>query len=131
MDAESKIVPKYYRISRQIIERIRSGELRPGMRVPSENELIRRHGISNTTARKALHEIEAEGWCTRVKGKGTFVRERSVQRSATRILGGRLYSVDPGARRPPHRQRLLGHHQRTSLRHDEPGVQNPPAAFRR
>jgi len=120
MDAESKIVPKYYRISRQIIERIRSGELRPGMRVPSENELIRRHGISNTTARKALHEIEAEGWCTRVKGKGTFVRERSVQRSATRIL-----------RRPPRGERLLGHHQRTSLRHDEPGVQNPPAAFRR
>ncbi|MBN2130534.1 MAG: GntR family transcriptional regulator [Sedimentisphaerales bacterium] len=86
MDADSKVVPKYYRISRQIIERIRSGELRPGMRVPSENELIRRHGISNTTARKALYEIEAEGWCTRVKGKGTFVRERSVQRSATRIL---------------------------------------------
>jgi GntR family transcriptional regulator len=86
MDSNSTAVPKYYRISRQIIERIRIGELRPGMRIPSENELIQEYGISNTTARKALYEIEAEGWCTRIKGKGTFVRERSVQRSATRIL---------------------------------------------
>jgi GntR family transcriptional regulator len=86
MSSESTI-PKYYRISREIIERIRTGRLQPGMRVPSENELIREYGISNTTARKALHEIEAKGWCTRIKGKGTFVREKSVDRSATRILG--------------------------------------------
>jgi len=87
MSLESRTIPKYYRISREIIELIRTGELRPGMRVPSENELIQKHGISNTTARKALHEIEVGGWCTRVKGKGTFVRERKVHRSANRILG--------------------------------------------
>jgi GntR family transcriptional regulator len=87
MSSESTAVPKYYRISREIIDRIRKGDLRPGMRTPSENELIQEYGISNTTARKALHEIEAEGWCTRVKGRGTFVRERNVHRSANRILG--------------------------------------------
>ncbi|OHB65527.1 MAG: hypothetical protein A2Y76_04555 [Planctomycetes bacterium RBG_13_60_9] len=87
MGPESTTVPKYYRISREIIERIRAGELRPGMRVPSENELIHEYGISNTTARKTLHEIEAEGWCTRIKGKGTFVCEKNVHRSANRILG--------------------------------------------
>lgn len=86
MGSEGTTIPKYYRISREIIARIRAGELRPGMRVPSENELIREYGISNTTARKALYEIEAEGWCTRVKGKGTFVRDRDVHRSANRIL---------------------------------------------
>lgn len=87
MGSESTAIPKYYRISREIIERIRTGQLRPGMKVPSENELIRHYRISNTTARKALYEIEAEGWCTRVKGKGTFVCEKSVHRSANRILG--------------------------------------------
>jgi GntR family transcriptional regulator len=86
MGSESTTTAKYYRISREIIERIRAGELRPGMKIPSENELIRGYGISNTTARKALCEIEAEGWCTRVKGKGTFVRARDVHRSANRIL---------------------------------------------
>ena len=86
MCAERTTIPKYYRISREIIERIRAGQLRPGMRIPSENELIHEHGISNTTARKVLYEIEAGGWCTRIKGKGTFVA-RNVHRSATRILG--------------------------------------------
>ncbi len=70
MGSESTTIPVYYRISREIVERIRAGELRPGVRVPSENELIQGYGISNTTAREALYEIEAEGWCTGVKGRG-------------------------------------------------------------
>jgi GntR family transcriptional regulator len=96
MGSESTTIPKYYRVSRDIIERIRKGQLRPGMRVPSENELIQEYGISNTTARKALQEIEAEGWCTRIKGKGTFVRERNVHRSVNRILGFTRNMVEAG-----------------------------------
>jgi len=79
--------PKYYIISSEIIERIRSGQLKPGMKIPSENEIIRQYDVSNTTARRSLQEIEAAGWGVRVKGKGTFVRESNIQRSATRILG--------------------------------------------
>jgi len=98
MNAENMQIPKYYRISREIIGRIRSGELQPGMRVPSENELIREYGVSNTTARKALHEIETEGWCTRVKGRGTFVREKAVSRSANRILAFTRNMLEAGYR---------------------------------
>jgi GntR family transcriptional regulator len=79
-------VPKYYTISREIIARIQGGNLRPGMRVPSENEIIKTYRVSNTTARKILREIEAAGWVTRVKGKGTFVRQSNVERSANKIL---------------------------------------------
>ena len=40
--AKSKTaLPKYYQISRDIISMIRSGHLKPGMKVPSENEIIR------------------------------------------------------------------------------------------
>ena len=35
------INPKYLSISKEIIQRIESGELLPGDKVPSENELIR------------------------------------------------------------------------------------------
>ena len=80
-------VPKYYQISQDIIALIRSGELLPGMQIPSENAIIRKYRVSNTTARRSLQEIEAAGWGTRIKGKGTYVREQNVQRSATRILG--------------------------------------------
>jgi GntR family transcriptional regulator len=79
-------LPKYFRIAAEIIEQIKSGNLDPGMQVPSENEIIKRYSVSNTTARKALNEIESAGWAVRIKGKGTFVRRNDVVRSATKIL---------------------------------------------
>ena len=48
--------PKYLEISKAIIAKIESGELLPGDKVPSENELINMYKISNTTARKSLLE---------------------------------------------------------------------------
>ena len=81
------INPKYLSISKEIIHRIESGELLPGDKVPSENELIRTYKISNTTARKSLLEVELNGWATRIKGKGTFVLNRSEDQKLTRVLG--------------------------------------------
>lgn len=96
MISDATNVPKYYQISRQIIAAIRSGRLKPGMQISSENEIIRKYGVSNTTARRSLQEIERAGWGTRIKGKGTFVRERNVQRSATRILGFTRNMIEAG-----------------------------------
>ena len=39
---------------------IQSGKLKPGTPVPSENEIIEKYQVSNTTARKALHELKKE-----------------------------------------------------------------------
>jgi GntR family transcriptional regulator len=79
--------PKYLKISKEIISKIESGELHPGDKIPSENELIITYGISNTTARKSLLEIENQGWVRRIKGKGTFILNRSKDMHLTRILG--------------------------------------------
>ncbi len=73
-------------IAKQIIDAIRSGDLKPGMKIPSENEIIRVYGVSNTTARKALGFLEAEGWGIRVKGKATYVQQKNVLRTVNRIL---------------------------------------------
>lgn len=78
---------KYLTISKEIIRCIESGELQAGDKVPSENELIKTHKISNTTARKSLLEVELNGWATRIKGKGTYVLNRSEDRHLTRVLG--------------------------------------------
>jgi GntR family transcriptional regulator len=96
MISDTTNTPKYYQISRQIIAAIRSGRLKPGMQISSENEIIKKYGVSNTTARRSLLEIERAGWGTRIKGKGTFVRERNVQRSATRILGFTRNMIEAG-----------------------------------
>ena len=96
MTSKKNEVPKYYQISQDIILAIRSGRLKPGMQIPSENEIIRKYGVSNTTARRSLQEIEAAGWAARIKGRGTFVRENNVERSATRILGFTRNMIEAG-----------------------------------
>jgi len=101
--------PKYFQISREIISKIHAGSLPPGSPVPSENDIIEQYQVSNTTARKALHELEKEGWVNRVKGKGTFVRDFTIVRAINRIFGFTKNMTEAG-RKPS--TRLLGFHLR-------------------
>ncbi|MEJ7913810.1 MAG: GntR family transcriptional regulator, partial [Chitinophagaceae bacterium] len=78
---------KFIDLSDGIIQKIKSGELLPGDKIPSENELIKKHKISNTTARKVLLVIESKGWGRRIKGKGTFVLNRTPEHKLLRTLG--------------------------------------------
>jgi len=41
-------IPKYYKISHEIISTIQNGELQPGMKVPSENEIISEYDDAKT-----------------------------------------------------------------------------------
>lgn len=102
--------PKYFQISREIIGHIQHGKLTPGMPVPSENEIIEKYKVSNTTARKALHELEKAGWVSRVKGKGTFVRDYTVVRAIHRTFGFTKNMIEAG-RKPS--TRLTGFHLRS------------------
>lgn len=79
--------PKFVMISEVIINKINVGELLPGDKVPSENELISKFGVSNTTARKSLQLIESEGYAQRIKGKGTFVLNKTEDHHLVRTLG--------------------------------------------
>ncbi|MGV3556615.1 GntR family transcriptional regulator [Larkinella arboricola] len=87
--------PKFIAISDSIIEKIKAGELLPGDQIPSENELIKSYSISNTTARKALLEIESKGWARRIKGKGTYVLNRTDDHHLLRTLGS-IYATRRG-----------------------------------
>ncbi len=74
VDYESPVPP-----SRQVAEiiraRIRSGELRPGDRVPGVTALMQEFGIARTTAGKVLALLRDEGLITVVPGWGSFVKE--------------------------------------------------------
>ena len=87
--------PKFIIISDTVIERIRSGELQPGDQIPSENELIKTFQVSNTTARKSLLNIESKGWAKRIKGKGTYVLNRTPDHHLVRTLGS-IYATRRG-----------------------------------
>src|SRR5436305_53305 len=111
VNTEKYSPPKYFQISREIVGQIQGGAISPGSPVPSENDIIEKHQVSNTTARKALHELEKEGWVTRVKGKGTFVRDYTVVRAINRIFGFTKNMLEAG-RKP--KTRLTGFHLRNA-----------------
>ncbi len=96
MKTVHETTPKYFRIMQQIVAEIRCGGLVPGVQIPSENQLIERYKVSNTTARKVHQELEQAGWVTRIKGKGTYVRGSRVDRSVDRILGFTKNMIEAG-----------------------------------
>ncbi len=66
-------VPAYTQLAERLKARIGSGELQPGARVPSEQELIAVTGLSRVTVRAALSMLARDGLLVRRQGVGTFV----------------------------------------------------------
>jgi DNA-binding GntR family transcriptional regulator len=60
-----------------ISEEIRSGALKPGMRLPPERELCLQLNISRVTLRKALNHLVEEGILTASHGRGWYVAARA------------------------------------------------------
>lgn len=77
--------PLYQRVKNHILDRINSGELSPGSRVPSENEIVGALGVSRMTANRALRELTHAGLLDRVPGVGTFVKEPQARASLIEI----------------------------------------------
>ncbi len=69
---------RYLQVKQHILQKITSGSLRTGERVPSENDLVRELEVARMTANRALRELAAEGILVRVAGVGTFVAEQRV-----------------------------------------------------
>jgi DNA-binding GntR family transcriptional regulator len=53
---------------------IKSGELKPGDRVPSVTELVETYSVSLSTARRALAKLKEMNLTDTVPGYATFVR---------------------------------------------------------
>ncbi len=68
-------LPLYEQVKAHVLSRIRSGEWRPGARVPSEHELVRELRVSRMTANRALRELMRSGILSRIAGVGTFVAD--------------------------------------------------------
>ena len=76
-------VPLYEQLRVALRERLDSGVLDPGERLPSETELCQKYGVSRITVRRAVDELVEEGILERRQGKGTFVapkRRISIQK---------------------------------------------------
>jgi DNA-binding FadR family transcriptional regulator len=66
-------------LTHEVIDRITaditSGRLKPGARLPTEQELIAATGVSRTVVREAVAALRADGLVTTRQGVGAFVAE--------------------------------------------------------
>jgi GntR family transcriptional regulator len=76
-------VPLHEQIRRVIDAQIASGQLAPGSRIPTEHEYAQQFGVSIAPVRQALLTLAGSGRLTRVKGRGTFVREAKLEEPIT------------------------------------------------
>ncbi|HYD30823.1 MAG TPA: GntR family transcriptional regulator [Azospirillaceae bacterium] len=73
--------PLYMQVRDLMVQRIASGDWKPGEMIPSEFQLAAEFGVSQGTVRKALIELEAQNLMVRRQGRGTTVAEHSRQHS--------------------------------------------------
>lgn len=92
--------PVYRQLAAILRDRIGSGELVAGDRIPSEHEMVAAHGIARTTARRAVSVLRDEGLVYSVPGQGVFVGsdEASAPRGPARLPPYRRIAVDLIAR---------------------------------
>lgn len=70
----------YREIADALRQEIDAGDLSPGSRLPSENDLMSTYGVEQPTARRALDVLKNEGLVVARRGAGTFVREFRLYR---------------------------------------------------
>src|SRR5436190_14495261 len=68
---------KYRQILEKLQNEISLGRYKPGKRLPSEAELVRRFGASRMTVFRAMHELQSLGLVIRRVGSGTYVSSNS------------------------------------------------------
>jgi GntR family transcriptional regulator len=81
--------PAVVAVRGELRRQIADGELAPGGRLGAERELAERLGVSRSTVRAALADLERSGTITRSRGRsgGIFVAERKVERDLTSLTG--------------------------------------------
>lgn len=92
-------VPLYRTVYDELKQRILSQEYAPGVGLPTESKLSEIFGVSLVTVRRAIQELELDGYVQRRHGIGTFVldvpREVVVRMSSftSDVAAGRLRLV--------------------------------------
>lgn len=72
------VEPLYATLADRFRRQIHRGELRPGDKLPSEQEIVARERVSRGTVRRAIDELIAEGLIVSINGRGHQVRQSTT-----------------------------------------------------
>lgn len=102
--ATNKSAPLYQQIYEDIKSAIKDGVYKVDERIPSEAELSEEYGVSRITVRRAIEDLCADGYLTKMQGRGTFVGKPHIMRRLSQSKATRSFSeicreagVTPGA----------------------------------
>lgn len=68
-------ITRYLQLYHHLSRELSDGRFAPNEPLLSEPELVKLHGVSRTTVRRALQRLEREGRIERRRGSGTYARE--------------------------------------------------------
>ena len=101
INRQSKL-PYYQQLYEILRGKIDNQEWKPGDRIPPESDLITQYRVSRSTVRQVLEMLVQEGLIHRYRGRGSFVSQRTLEESMTRIVSFtedmRQRGFEPGTR---------------------------------
>jgi len=92
--------PLYKQVEESIKSEIKNGRWVVGQQIPTESNLCSLYDVSMITIRRALNNLESDGFLVRVQGKGTFVTQDSLHYSLSGKLMGFTEEVLAQGRNP-------------------------------
>jgi GntR family transcriptional regulator len=86
VDKGSKI-PYYLQIKDNLLDLLDKKKIKPGDKLPNEHELAEQYNVSRPTIRQAILDLEIEGLIERMKGRGTFIKEKKLNTTLMQSFG--------------------------------------------
>lgn len=78
-------LPRHSQITEWLRNKIKDGDYGIEEKLPSENELASKFGVSRVTVRRALQSLENESLIYRCQGLGSFVNDRRASHNLVRL----------------------------------------------
>lgn len=74
-------ISMYYQLEMILAENIKNGTWPPNTKIMSEHQICEVYGVSRVTVRKAIDGLVRDGYLKRVQGKGTYVKEKTIEQT--------------------------------------------------
>lgn len=69
------------KVVRQILKAIKSGEIRPGDKLPNHQKMAEKYGVGMSSIREAINALAVQDRVVAIQGKGTFVKAPNPEES--------------------------------------------------
>jgi GntR family transcriptional regulator len=81
---KNSTIPLYIQLMNILIDKIESS-MEENDKLDSEREICKKYGVSRTTVREALDELEKNNYIYKVQGKGNFISPRVVEQDLIKV----------------------------------------------